>query len=245
MVSNSVHTVVCCGDSITRGQVSANYVELLENHLNRGMFNFVNAGVNNDFSHNVLQRVDMVIAHRPQVVTILIGTNDVIATLDPLGLEVGLLIKGLPRQPDLDWYRENMRKTVQRLKAGTRAQIGLVSIPLLGEDLESLPIKRVREYNQVLVEIASQEQVSYIPVFERQADFIISSQAGKGRAFAGELKVSMELLANRILRKESYDAISQREGFVLLTDGVHMNDTGAEIIAQEIQIFIQKATLPS
>ena len=132
-----MQTVVCFGDSITRGQVSANYVELLEESLDKGEYRFVNCGVNNDFSYNLLERVDQVIALQPQVVTILIGTNDVIATLDAVGLEVGLLIKRLPQPPGLEWYRANVEETVERLKAGTHIHIGLASIPLLGEDLWS------------------------------------------------------------------------------------------------------------
>jgi len=240
-----MQTVVCFGDSITRGQVSANYVEMLEEYLGTEEYTLVNCGVNNDFSYNLLQRVDQVIALEPQVVTILIGTNDVIATLADFSLDVGLLIKGLPQLPDLEWYRANVVEIVERLKAGTHIQIGLASIPILGEDLDSLPNQRVKEYNHILMEIAGREQVRYIPVFERQAEAIMTTRSGRGRAFEGDLQLSVELLASRFLRKESYDSISQREGFTLLTDGVHMNNQGAEIIAHEIEAFIQTAHLPA
>jgi lysophospholipase L1-like esterase len=239
-----MQTVVCFGDSITRGQVSANYVEMLEKHLDREGYHLVNCGVNNDFSYNLLERVDQVIALEPQVVVILIGTNDVLATLETISLEVGLLIKRLPQQPDLEWYRANVVETVERLKAGTHIRIGLSSIPILGEDLDSLPNQRVGVYNEALKEIAGQEQVGYIPVFERQAEAICNARSGKGRAFEGDLQLSVELLASRFLRKESYDSISRREGFTLLTDGVHMNNRGAEIIAHEIEAFILAANPP-
>jgi lysophospholipase L1-like esterase len=242
--NSRMQTVVCFGDSITRGQVSANYVEMLEERLDREAYRFVNCGVNNDFSYNLLERVEQVIALEPQVVIILIGTNDVIATLDTIGLEVGLLIKRLPQPPDLEWYRANVVETVERLKAGTQIRIGLASIPVLGEDLESLPIQRVKIYNEVLKEIAGREQVGYIPVFERQAETLIATQSGKGRPYEGDLQLSVELLASRFLRKESYDSISRREGFTLLTDGVHLNNQGAEIIAHEIEAFILAASPP-
>lgn len=236
-----MQTVVCFGDSITRGQVSANYVAMLEESLDHAEYIFVNSGVNNDFSYNLLQRVDQIISLNPQIVVILIGTNDVIATLDTVGLEVGLLIKGLPHPPGLEWFRGNVIETIQRLKAETKSQIGLASIPILGEDLDSLPIQRVKSYNEVLKEIAGKEQVGYIPVFEHQLEAINAAQPGKGRAFQGELQLSVELLASRFLRKESYETISQREGFTLLTDGVHMNTQGAQLIAHEIEAFILAA----
>ncbi len=238
-----MQTVVCFGDSITRGQVSANFVEMLENKMDPAAYAFVNSGVNNDFSYNLLQRIDEIIALKPQIVVILIGTNDVIATLETVGLEVGLLIKGLPRPPDLDWYRANLVETVQRLKAEIGARIGLVSIPILGEDLESTPNLRVKLYNEVLKEIAGREQAGYIPVFERQAEAVYATQSGKGRAYQGDLQLSVELLASRFLGM-SYDSISRREGFTLLTDGVHMNTQGAQIIAHEIEAFILASNSP-
>ncbi len=235
-----MYTVVCCGDSITRGQVSANYVEILEKNLGQGGFAFINSGVNNDFSHNLLQRLDAVVAHQPDFVTILIGTNDVIATIDPLGLEVGLLIKGLPSRPDLAMYRGNIQQIVQRLKNETKAQIGLISIPILGEDIESLPVQRVLLYNEVLKEIAAQEQISYLPLFERQVDYITANLVKKGRPFEGELLSSIELLAKRILLKEEYNSISQEEGFVLLVEGVHLNEIAAAMVADTIEGFIER-----
>ena len=234
-----MQSIVCCGDSITRGQVSANYVEMLEKRLGQENFSIINSGINNDFSYNLLQRLDTIIALQPEIITILIGTNDVIASIDPLGLEVGLLIKGLPRSPDLDWYRENVQKIVERLRAETNAQIGLISIPVLGEDLESLPIKRVIAYNQVIKEIAVRERVSYIPLFERQVSYISSILASKGHPFEGEFRSTVELLANRVLRKEDYESISRKEGFILLTDGVHLNERAAAMVAQEIEGFIK------
>jgi lysophospholipase L1-like esterase len=239
-----VNTVVCFGDSITRGQVSANYVRMLSSRLYRKGYHLVNAGVNNDFSYNLVQRVDEVIAQHPWVVTILIGTNDIAATLTPLNLEVGLILKGLPRPPSPDWYRENVLEVVHRLKAGSVTRIGLVSIPLLGEDLDSLPIQIIKGYNEILKEIAGLEQTGYIPVFERQVEYICTHQACTGRPYMGDLQLAVDLIASRLLRKESYDSISQREGFALLTDGVHLNSRGAQMIAREIEAFILASTPP-
>ena len=39
-------TVICFGDSITHGQVSHNYVNILVEKMSKKGFNFINAGVN-------------------------------------------------------------------------------------------------------------------------------------------------------------------------------------------------------
>ena len=71
--------LICLGDSITRGQVSADYVALLRTRLPDDTV--INAGVNYEPSSELVKRLDAVIAQDPDVVTVLIGTNDANATL--------------------------------------------------------------------------------------------------------------------------------------------------------------------
>ncbi|MBT4091678.1 MAG: hypothetical protein HOE30_24600 [Deltaproteobacteria bacterium] len=73
--------VVCIGDSLTMGNVSYNYVNELAQRFSQDDYGFVNAGFNSELTHNTLQRLDDIIRINPQFVTILIGTNDVLATL--------------------------------------------------------------------------------------------------------------------------------------------------------------------
>ena len=56
MTVGTSRLVACLGDSITQGQVSANYVKLLERRWESNGVRFVNAGVNGDLAHNVAQR---------------------------------------------------------------------------------------------------------------------------------------------------------------------------------------------
>ncbi|MGY4857374.1 SGNH/GDSL hydrolase family protein [Cryobacterium sp. AP23] len=71
--------VVCAGDSITHGFMSASCLSLLQDRLGADGYEFVNAGINSDLAWNLLQRLDAIIACQLEVVTILIGTNDVAA----------------------------------------------------------------------------------------------------------------------------------------------------------------------
>ena len=68
--------VVFLGDSITHGHVCGNFVDATcKRLLNR--WAPVNAGVNSQCTHNMLARLDRVLACRPAVVVIMAGTNDV------------------------------------------------------------------------------------------------------------------------------------------------------------------------
>ena len=78
------HVIVCVGDSITRGEVSYNYVDRLEARLG-DRYEVINAGINSELSYEVLQRLDQVIACEPELVTVLIGTNDANASMSDEG----------------------------------------------------------------------------------------------------------------------------------------------------------------
>jgi acyl-CoA thioesterase I len=234
-------TVVCFGDSITRGLVSANYVEMLAQRLEPQGFRFINAGVNNDHTYNLLQRMEHVITHQPDIVTLLIGTNDVIGTLSHPGAVYNRIRKHLPRWPGLAWSYSNLVEILHCLKNETQARIGVASIPVLGEDLTSRPIQVVKTYNSRIQEIAAREGVSYIPVFERQVDFLKQAGVVSGRPFRGSVGLTLEFTWAHFIHHEPFDSFSARKGFKLLIDSVHMNTQGAHLIADEMEKFLQNS----
>ncbi len=238
------HTVVCFGDSITYGQVSANYVEMLEQRLSAEGVRFVNAGVNNDMTDNLLRRVSAVAAHRPDFVTILAGTNDVIASLDYRSALFYILNKRIYRWPDLTGSYHRLGRIIRALKAATQAVIGVASIPVLGEDLDSFPMQRVRRYNQRVYQIAAQEGAAYLPVFERQQAYLLSSGRADGRVYRGNVPETARLITRRLFLREDFDTFSARMGYRLLVDGVHMNNSGAAIIADTIEDFLRARISP-
>lgn len=67
--------VACAGDSITRGQSSANWVDILQRRFAADGYQFVNAGIDGDPAWNVLQRIDDVVHCQPDAVTLQVGTK--------------------------------------------------------------------------------------------------------------------------------------------------------------------------
>lgn len=226
--------VVCFGDSITRGQFSASYIHLLRERMEKGRFRFFNAGINNDLTYSLLRRINFVSLLRPQFVTVLIGTNDVLASLSPAKSLFYRVTKVLPRWPDLEWSYRNLQQVIRLLKTRTEAMIGLASIPVLGEDLNSPAIQRVKEYNQRVKRLAEHEGVHYLPVFERQE----ASLNSPGKAYHGSVGLTAEFGICHVFGGESFESFSRRKGFQLLVDGVHLNEKGASMIAYEIERFL-------
>jgi len=51
--------------------------------------------------------------------------------------------------------------------------------------------------------------------------------------------LSIKALARHFLLRQSFDEISRKHHFALLTDGIHMNSRGAAFIADEIEAFLR------
>jgi lysophospholipase L1-like esterase len=232
------HIVVCLGASMVRGQVSYNFVNLLAQRMAEDGFQFINAGVAGDQAYNVSMRLDSVIDYQPDFVIILVGTNDVTATLSPTLARISRLTRKFPQPPSAEFYRYNMLSIIKILKEKTSAKIALVSLPVLGEDLESIPNQRIREYNALLQEIADEEQVGYLPVYELQEGYLREAQQGSGRPYESGGMLSIKALARHYLLRQSFDEISRKHHFLLVTDGIHMNSRGAAFIADEIESFL-------
>lgn len=232
------HIVVCLGASTVRGQVSYNFVNLLAQRMAEDGFQFINAGVAGDRAYNVLMRLDSVIDYQADFVIILVGTNDVTATLSPTLARISRLTRKFPQPPSAEFYRHNMLSIIKTLKQKTSAKIALVSLPVLGEDLESVPNQRIKEYNALLKEIADEEQVGYLPVYELQEEHLREVQQGGGRPYVSGGMLSIKALARHYLLRQSFDEISRKHHFLLVTDGIHMNSRGAAFIADEVESFL-------
>jgi lysophospholipase L1-like esterase len=231
------HTaVVCAGDSLTHGVASANYVELLERRFAPDGYAFVNAGINGNLAYNVLQRLDAIIACRPDVVTLLIGTNDVNATFNDVWAANYRREQRLPETPTLDWSRRNLAQVIDRLQAETTARIALLSLPMLGEDLASDMNERIRAFNAFLRTLAAAKGVAYLPLHEALLAALPANHAPP--PYQGKRSAMLRaLFAHHVLRKP-WAAISAHNGLALLTDHVHLNDQGAAIIARLIGEFL-------
>ena len=239
MKNANKHIVVCLGASMVRGQVSYNFVNLLDQRMTEDGFQFINAGVAGDQAYNVLMRLDSVIDYQPDFVIILVGTNDVTATLSPTLARISRFTRRFPQPPSAEFYKYNMLRIINTLKERTSAKIALVSLPVLGEDLESIPNQRIKDYNALLKDIADEKQVGYLPVYELQEEYLREVQRGSGRPYESGGMLSIKAVARHYLLRQSFDEISRKHHFLLVTDGIHMNSRGATFIADEIEAFLR------
>ena len=167
--------VVLMGDSITHGKIGVNYVDMLENQLADEKLEFINAGINSELAWNNLQRIEEVIQCKPNIVTILIGSNDANASMSEDGMKSYVKRMKLPRDPDIEWYRESLMSLVKRLKNETTAKIALLSIPTIGEDSNHPAFERSTKYSGMILDVAQELDIVYLPLHEKMVESVKNS----------------------------------------------------------------------
>lgn len=242
--SGSLHrpgrrAVVIAGDDMVRGQISFNYVEYLDQKPDLQNFQFINAGMNSDLSYNLLQRLGPIVACRPAYIVIQIGANDLIGSLYPKFADYFKVVKRIPNHPGLDSYSQNLALIVQNLQQNTKAQIALAGLPLMGESIHSAVNNQALKYNQVIQAVAARQKVRFLPVYDRQVRYLMGSQRTSASVYNGEYQQIGKALVEHLISKEDFDAIAFKNGYLLHTDGVHLNSRSGIMIADEVEKFLK------
>jgi lysophospholipase L1-like esterase len=243
-----VKTVVCFGASLTAGRVSFDYVDLLRSRPSLVGHRFVNCGVDGDLAWNGLQRLDSVISERPDAVTILIGTNDVNATLSERNLIRYRAFNHLPIDPTLEWYEENLRAIITRLKAETGARLALITLAVIGEDLEHEANRKVVLYNDAIRRVARDEKIDCLPLHERMLTYLRDHEAERaGLPPPLAYRDGLINVGNAIALHAmglSWDEVSLRNGLLLTTDCLHLNSVGGGMVADLVEGWLGEGGQP-
>jgi acyl-CoA thioesterase I len=231
--------VVCVGDSITHGVVSANYIDVMAS-LGMDKYDLVNAGINSELAYNINARINEIVACDPDIVTVLVGTNDAKSTLSREHEERAIRDLALPQTPDADWYRENIKSIAEKLRSKTDARIAFLSVPPIGEDPEHPGYALSGEYSQIVREEAAVAGVSYLPLYETMVSYLAENPANPVHDFAKTRSLMMASIVRHYLLGQSWDRIGEINGFALHTDHLHLNSVGAQMIAELIVGFARE-----
>lgn len=164
--------VVFAGNSITHGRVGYDWVRSLS--LNDTSKIYLNAGMNGDLAWNVNQRIDEIIKCDPDLVFLLIGSNDAMGSLSKDAGEFYKKFKNLPLLPALGWYEKNYDQILQKLLKSTSAKIILITIPWVGEHEDSKIISIIKEHNKVIKKLSLKYELKILPFFDEMGKLILS-----------------------------------------------------------------------
>jgi lysophospholipase L1-like esterase len=223
--------VACLGASATDATGSYDWIADLAQRPENASLRFYRFAEGGDLAYNGLERVPAIIDHHPDYVII----SRKVAQFDHL-------TKHLPRIPSPQWFRETIQTVVRRLKSEQKAAIALCSLIPIGEDPDSTnPFqteanRRIEEYSAILKDIACEEAVSYIPLYERMYELILASP---GRAFTSFdfLPFYRDVFRQFVLHK-SNDEIGRLNGWRFHRDGIHLNSRRGKLLADLVQKFL-------
>jgi acyl-CoA thioesterase I len=225
--------LVCAGDSITHGAMSANWVSQVASSA-ASVADTVNAGVNGNLAWNLLSRLDEIIACRPSVVTVLIGTNDALAHISDAWSDGYMKGQRLPQRPTAQWYEANLQRIVERLQSETSAAIALMSLPPLGDEAEGRWHDLIAPYNAIIHAVAARAGVPVLPVHEDVSELITHRPPVP---WDGTKKLMGRAVVRRFLLRRSWDVIARQHGFSTTTDAVHLNERAGARIAALVEQF--------
>jgi acyl-CoA thioesterase I len=253
--------LLCLGDSLTHGNCSASFTPEIPLQLSQKLglpltehprrtfadpLWVVNAGQNSITSHTILQErlAPTLQAIYPDYVLILIGTNDVQAMVRPKtwGKYISY-INRLPNVPTLQTYQDNVQQIIQYIhtSVSSQIQIGICTLPPMGEDLRSEANQWIQRANTVLEQIVTQchnDRVAIVPLYEA-LESIIEKKSGKVAPSSWFnlfdhwriIAIVQNLLYHVTYGYCSWNCLSNAMcGYVVLSDGLHLNERGSAVL---------------
>jgi lysophospholipase L1-like esterase len=237
-------TVGCLGSSTTAAKGTYNWIDELANRPQNSRFRFVNFGVGGDQSFNTARRLDPVIRIAPDRVIVLIGTNDILASVFPNFRRFTRAWKRVSQDPSPAHFKDNLELITHRLQQATNARIALSSVAPVGEALRSSDAVQLRlndlvaAYNGIIADVSRSSGSYYIPFYECFRDQLAHSAIAKPFTRFSFAAFYRDYLFREMILRRSFDQISQRNGWELHIDGIHLNTKGGRILTDVVQQFL-------
>ena len=233
--------IACIGDSLTHGNIGQSWVDYLRKEFPNDVF--LNEGINGNTAWQVIQRLDPILKCKPDLVILMIGTNDALGSFD---INSGLRYKKnneLPQVPTLKKYKEHLNELIEKI--GLQSKIAICTLPPIGENVNSKVNKHVSLFNDFIKLIADQKNLSLLPV----SDALWSEINSRTYPLKLDYNPKARLIMRRIfggifhhyLFKKSWNDISRAKGQWILFDQIHLNERGAEIVYKLAKDFIAKS----
>ena len=226
------------GDSITEGIVGVNFVDLISDQYSK--FEISNMGLGGDTLMGVSNRLYKAFEEKHyDLVVFSAGHNDIVL---PYMKQRGpqkrkfvenILNSGIEITQTLDAFRYKFEEIIEFIEIN-HSKIVILTLSVLGENLDSELNKKRRDINQLIREFKNISILDIAQIFDEQ---LMNSN-------------SSDYLMDSILKLVGDDPIRCRKGesmkissernLKLTIDGAHLNMNGAKIYAECIQSLLDE-----
>jgi len=241
--NNTKPIVVFCGDSITHGHIGYDWVSALRKKDDSKIY--INAGINADLTWNLNERVDNIIKHNPDYITILIGTNDAIGSQNIKHIQdYYVSTKGLPRLPHIDWYRSELERFITTVTVQTDAKIAISTLPWLGEQSNAEIITVVKDHNDIIRSLSKKYNLTLIDLFKNFEDSIDSNNSVPYTTTEWRRLRGLRAVILHYVFGWSWNRIGEKYRLKLLCDHIHLNEKSGAIFQNLMEDFINEVSTP-
>ena len=239
---NDKPVVVCCGDSITHGHIGYDWVSTLRKQDESKIY--INAGINADLTWNLNQRVDDIIKHNPDYITILIGTNDAIGSQNIKHIQdYYVSTKGLPQLPHIDWYASELEKFIIEIKSKTNAKIAISTLSWLGEQPKAEIISVIKLHNNIIRTLSDKYELTLIDLFKQFDEIIDINNSVPYTTSEWRRLIGLRAVILHYVFGWSWSRIGRKYKLKLLCDHIHLNEKAGAMLQQSMKEFIGRGDI--
>ena len=234
----SGRVIACIGDSLTHGNIGECWVEGLRNEYPEDTV--LNEGVNGDVVWQVSKRIEPIINCNPDIIILMIGSNDAMASFNKKSGERYKSSNKLPKIPTFKSYQKLLPKLLDKLN-GT-SKIALCTLPPIGENKDSAINEHVRKFNDFIELTANNKNISLIPVSNLLWDELSKrTYSVKSDYDPNALPIIRRIYGGMIhhyIFKRSWDEIAKTKGQWLLFDQIHLGGRASKILFNATKKYI-------
>jgi lysophospholipase L1-like esterase len=232
------------GSSTTAAKGTFKWIDELAKRPQNSRFRFVNFGVGGDLSVNIAKRLDPVLRVAPDRVIVLIGTNDILATVFPNFRRFTRAWKQISEEPSPAHFKDNLELVTRPAAAGnlrhdrTEFAVARRRSRAIDDTVQARLNELVAAYNRIVGDVSHSSGAYYIPLYERFRDQLDRSVGAKPFTRFSFAAFYRDYLFREMILRRSFDEISQRNGWEFHIDGIHLNTRDGRILTDVVQQFL-------
>lgn len=222
--------IVFLGDSITHGRVSYDYVDSIAKNPNLINYQVINEGINSRLTVQILEQLDHLKQLNPDFVFLLIGTNDLKATLSEDEYKRYASLWKLKEPVSEESFVKNLTKIIQTIQKDTKAKLFVFSPPVLGEDPNSIPFQRSKRFAELTKEVVTKENAVYKSLHETLSQGLETSNIKTRKPYIQSTWGMYWTILRYYSSTSTWDDLGDSNGYYYLTDAIHLNERGGKIL---------------
>ncbi len=234
--------VTLLGNSLTAGKIGIAYEKYLKLP---GEYKIINRGRDGDTIKGLSSRLDEVLREDgPEILLIQSGANDIlIPEMAERGGKWEAFVHDMQKRGSIptysgDEFSSACNELYNKASSWGINRVITVTIPPIGENLESPRNKKRENYNSLIRDAADNNAVEIADVAGAFEKRLSEHQPGSDWFFSQPNDFAADI--RRIHRDGTALSISEERGLFLTMDGAHLNEHGAKLMGQVIRRSILK-----